>query len=91
MLHLLDDFLIVASTRNQCSNQLSLFLELCSYLGIPIAPEKIAGPSTILSFAGIELDTVRLEARLPSDKVLRCNSLLSYFLNRKKVTLKELQ
>ena len=31
------------------------------------------------------------EARLPSDKVLRCVNLLSAFLTRKKVTLQELQ
>ena len=64
MLHLLDDFLIISGSHEQCSRELSLFLELCSYLGIPMAPEKTVGPSTVLSFAGIELDTVRSEARL---------------------------
>ena len=42
-----------------------------------------------LSFAGIELDSVLLEARLPSDKLDRCRSLISEFLHRKKVTLKD--
>lgn len=91
MLHLLDDFLIISGSHEQCSRELALFLELCSYLGIPITPEKTVGPSTVLSFAGIELDTVRSEARLPHDKVLRCTSMLSDYLKRKKVTLRELQ
>ena len=91
MLHLLDDFLIISGSHEQCSRELSLFLELCSYLGIPMAPEKTVGPSTVLSFAGIELDTVRSEARLPHDKVMRCTSMLSDYLKRKKVTLRELQ
>ena len=68
-----------------------LLLELCSSLGIPMAPEKTVGPSTVLSFAGIELDTVRSEAHLPHDKVMHCTSMLSDYLKCKKVTLWELQ
>jgi len=59
-----------------------------------MASDKTVGPSTVLLFAGIELDTVRSEARLPCDKVLRCTSLLSDHLKRKKVakrSLRELQ
>ena len=91
IVHLLDDFLIVAQNRTLCQSQLSLFLDLCSFLGIPIAPEKTCGPSTILSFVGIELDTVLLQARLPQEKIDKCVSLLSEFQRRKKVTLKEIQ
>ena len=74
-----------------CQDQLHLFLELCSYLGIPIAPEKTCGPATTLSFAGIELDSVSFEARLPMNKIDKCLSLIGSFLTRKKVTLKEIQ
>ena len=91
MIHLLDDFLIIAPSETLCSRQLSCFLDLCDYLGIPIAPDKTIGPATVLSFAGIELDTIRSEARLPPDKVLRCKNMLSEFLMRKKVTLRDLQ
>ena len=49
------------------------------------------GPQNILSFAGIELDTLRMEARLPVDKTEKCRLLISSFLRRKKVTLREIQ
>ena len=91
ILHLLDDFLILAPSHAACSQQLSLFLRLCSYLGIPMAPEKTVGPQTTLSFAGIELDSVKMEARLPQDKLVKCNILITQFLERSKVTLRELQ
>ena len=91
IIHLLDDFLIVAKSQSLCQDQLHLFLDLCSYLGIPIAPEKTCGPATTLSFAGIELDSVSFEARLPLDKIDKCLSLIASFLTRKKVTLKEIQ
>lgn len=34
---------------------------------------------------------MRSEARLPHDKVMRCTSILSEYLKRKKVTPRELQ
>ena len=91
ILHLLDDFLIVAPTESLCQSQLNIFLDMCYYLGIPIAPEKTIGPSQILSFAGIELDSCLMEARLPLDKVEKCTDIISDFLKRKKVTLREVQ
>lgn len=91
ILHLLDDFLIVASSAKLCQDQLDLFLNLCSYLGIPMAPEKICGPATTLSFAGIELNSICSEARLPLDKIHKSTRLISEFLGRKKVSLKEVQ
>jgi len=69
IIHLLDDFLIIAPSKTLCQGQLHLFLDLCSYLGIPIAPEKPCGPATTLSFAGIELDCVSFEAHLPHNKL----------------------
>ena len=58
LIHLLDDFLLIQPTASQCSVSLRLFLDLCDFLGIPMAPEKTFGPSTILTFAGVELDMV---------------------------------
>ena len=91
ILHLLDDFLIISPTQVICKKQLELFLMLCRWLGIPMAPEKTAGPSTAMAFAGIELDSVLMEARLPQEKIVKCQDLISAFLKRQKVTLKEIQ
>lgn len=62
ILHLLDDFLIVAPTHSLCSRQLQLFLNLYNYLGIPMVPEKTVGPLSTLSFAGIELDSIAISS-----------------------------
>jgi len=91
LIHLLDDFLIIQSTEYECSISLRLFLELCHFLGVPMAPEKTFGPSTTLTFAGVELDTILCESRLPQDKLTKCMSLISVFMKRKKANLKELQ
>lgn len=91
ILHLLDDFLIVAPTESLCHSQLNIFLDMCCYPCIPKAPEKLIGPSQILSFAGMELDSCLMEAHLPLDKVEKCIGILSDFLKRKRVALKEVQ
>ena len=39
-----------------------------------MAPEKTVGPSQVIKFAGIELDTKKLEARLPLDKIKLSNA-----------------
>ena len=87
IIHLLDDFLIIPASHEICQRQLNLFADLCGHLGVPIAPEKTCGPATTLSFAGIELDTIELEACLPAEKkILKCKDLISDFLKRKNVT-----
>ena len=91
ILHLLEDFLSAAGSDILCKDQLKLFLCLCNYLGIPMAPKKTCGPSTNISFAGIELDNLLSEARLPPEKLEKCKSIILDFVNRKKVTLEEIQ
>ena len=61
-------FLIITQSQSLCQDQF-LFLDLCSYLGTPIAPETICGPATTLSFAEIKLDSVSFKAPLPLDKI----------------------
>ncbi|XP_068675471.1 tripartite motif-containing protein 2-like [Montipora foliosa] len=91
VLHILDDFLFIASSQGKCASDLSNFLGLCDRLGVPIAHEKTEGPSTTLQFAGITLDTINMEARLPDDKLRKCNAQLLDMHKRRKTTLKELQ
>ena len=56
-----------------------------------MSPEKPCGPSTKLSFAGKELDTLLSEANLPHEEIEKCISIISEFLGREKVTLREIQ
>ena len=65
VLHILDDFLFIAGTKEKCQLDLNNFLGICQFLGVPIAEEKTVGPDTSLQFAGITLDSVLQEAGLP--------------------------
>lgn len=56
-----------------------------------MAPEKTEGPAHVLSFAGIELNCNKQEARLPRDKIDKCLSAIQPLLTRRKVTSRDLQ
>ena len=60
-------------------------------LKAPVVASKTVGPSQVIEFMGIVLDSVRMEARLPQDKLARINELLSSFKKRHSVRLVELQ
>ena len=67
--HYLDDFLTLGPPASPvCRNNLQMCVCLCSQLGLPLHPDKLEGPSTCLSILGIELDSMTLQARLPSEK-----------------------
>ena len=53
----------------QCEANLELMFTTCNSLGFPIKYQKIEGPSPIISFLGIKLNTHKMEARLPQDKL----------------------
>ena len=89
--HILDDFLFVNSSFSLCQGDLHRFQKMCALLGVPLAPDKTVGPSNCLPFVGIELDTIQSEARLPPDKIRKCQEQICSMMNSSKVTLRSLQ
>ena len=64
--HYLDDFLVVGPPASpECAKTLAVLDGACAWLGIPIAEHKREGPTTCLTFLGIEVDTVSGQLRLP--------------------------
>ena len=90
VLHILDDLLFITKIKEQCACDLQNFIFMCDYLGVPLAPEKPVGPDTVLQFAGITLDSVLFEARLPEDMLTKCRVMLHNFYTRGTVTMKQL-
>ena len=58
MSHYLDDLLILGlpASSTRCGQSPQRALKVCQSLGVPVVPEKIQGPSTTLTFLGIEID-----------------------------------
>ena len=77
LLHFLDDYLCVSVGQAVANRQLAILLRAFSYLGVPLAPAKVEGPSRTLTFLGIILDCEKMEARLPDDKLADIKRLLT--------------
>ena len=58
---------------------------------VSVAPEKIGGQFTVLTFLGIELDSSLMQLRLPPTKLQRLKALLVTWLNKQAATKQELQ
>ena len=90
--HYLDDFIFAgAKNTKDCEKLMSCFSNVCAELGVPIAPEKTIGPSTVLTFLGIEIDTTNGLVRIPAEKIARVKKDIETTLDRKKVKLSVLQ
>ena len=87
LVKILDDFLFVESSDATCRKNLYTFIALCEFLGVPIAHDKTAGPSTDLVFLGIKLDSALMVASLPEDKLTRYSNDITSVLNSKSVNL----
>ena len=91
LLHYLDDFLLMGPPQSPiCQSNLLVVKHVCSLLGIPLALEKVEGPSDSRTFLGIILDTQHMEACLPAEKIQRIQTSLSSWLKKKKATKREI-
>ena len=92
VLHILDDFFIAEpAPRSACLTSLCKLLCLFTELDVPIAPGKTYAPNQVLEFLGISLDSVRMIAYLPPDKLGQARSLLENWQKHSSCKLKELQ
>ncbi len=84
LFHYLDDFIMVAPPESHlCHAWLQILMQECAQLGVPIAAHKTEGPSTVVVFLGITIDTAKGELRLPEDKLSRLQDLLEEWKSRK--------
>ena len=68
--HYLDDFAVVGPPNSEaCAQYLHTLVRVRNDLGVPLAPEKQEGPTSVITFLGIIIDTERGELRLPDDKL----------------------
>ena len=91
VIHILDDFFVAEPSRVECLNTFSTLLRVFMSLRAPLVASKTLGPSQVLEFMGIVLDTTCMEARRPEDKLTRTRDLLKSFRGWRSVRLVELQ
>ena len=92
IVHYLDDYTILGPPGSkQCALDLHLFIKLCDRLGVPLATEKIEGPSSRLEILGIIIDSVQMQLILPERKLIDTKATLRSWRGCKTATKAEIQ
>ena len=92
LIHYLDDFLLIGPPASpECAGALTTLLSVFDRLGLPVAPEKLEGPCSQLTFLGFELDSSSMVIRVPSKKLTELQQLIGSWIGRKRCTRKELE
>jgi len=68
-------------SSSTCQRNLDTMVQICNYLGVPLALQKVEGPATALPFFGIVLDTTQMEARLPEEKLRKSKEEVSQWIS----------
>ena len=91
-LHYLDDFLFIGPPkRDTCAASLQIALQVCSRLGMPVSHHKTVGPSTKLTFLGIQIDTKAMLLSLAQDKLARISAIVLSWRSKRSASKQELQ
>ena len=90
--HILDDFILFGHRgSDECGRFLHTFLAMAEQVNLPVKHSKTVFPSTSVELHGIQVDTVKLQISLPSDKVQDAKIAVDNMYKRRKVTLNSLQ
>ena len=93
LIHYLDDFCGCNSQHLKAKSILEQTLNAFDTFGVPVADDKVEGPSTRIKFLGLEVDTEKMLVQLPMDKLNDLKACIDEVLSykSKKITLKKLQ
>ena len=87
----IDDFCGAHSSFDEAVRAFAEFERLCQVLGLQIAPEKSAFPSTTMEWLGFQFDTTRMDITIPHDKLADIIAIAHLWSTKSRATRKELQ
>ena len=64
-----DDFLIIASSKEECRRTMIQLIQTLRKLGFAINYDKVIGPAQVIVFLGIEINTISMAVSLPQNKL----------------------
>ncbi len=93
VIHYADDFLLCGEEFGNfsCARLVSTFENVCKKLGVPLAHEKSVGPTTKLTYLGLEIDSVRQVVAIPENKLITIKKKVEDALNSTRISVKSLQ
>ena len=82
----------VGSFRNNlCTRDVEMVVDTFQELGVPVAQNKLVGPSTCITFLGIDIDSVQMRLRLREDKLEGVKTLVAEWWGWRSCRKRELE
>ena len=91
LIHYLDDFLGGDNDKPRCEAAMKCMEQCLQWLSVPIAEEKTEGPTEVIVFLGLELDTLKWEVRIPQQKIDEIIEKIEKMRWASKIQLQEMQ
>ncbi len=95
MCHYMDDMFFAGpkgeTGPQSCSTLLETFQEVCKEFGVPLAADKTVGPTSTITFLGLQIDSEKQIISIPSAKLDTVKEKVERALSARKITLKDLQ
>ena len=91
LVHYADDFFLVSSKiPHVASNELNCLCNAFKELNIPLAEEKVIGPTKNITYLGIDINSEDLTIAVPNDKYNELMTMFPTWLHKKKCETQEL-
>ena len=91
IIHYSDDFFLVSPPEKRLATaEVEIVKSTFQHLGIPLAEDKMVGPSTIITYLGIQIDSNQFLISIPQEKYQELMTSLPFWRDRSKCTKQEL-
>jgi hypothetical protein len=91
LVHYIDDYLLISVGSQLAQLQLQALLKLFDMLGVPISLDKLEGPTHVLPFLGIQINTSSMTLSLDPLRLTYVQGLLSDWMSMSKASIKDIQ
>ena len=91
IINYLDDFIVIGDSFQECQLAQTELITLLGSLGFWVNWKKCSSPSTMTRYLGIMFDSTNMQLSLPEDKVLKLNTELDFFKDKKRATKRQIQ
>jgi len=75
----LDDFLLICDSEEVCHAQLKTMFDELASLGLTVNHKKTLGPARSIHYLGLEIDSTRMELRVPDYKLQQVRNQIADF------------
>ena len=87
----LDDYLFISADEEDCNAMVRRFLSFCQDIRCPVSLEKTEWASSCIIFLGLLLNGQTHSLAVPCDKKLKAQNLLTWAIQKRKVTIHFIQ